>query len=158
MSLAVTYMNSPIGWLRLEGESMGLSKIDFVEEKGDDALNEDSLQRAKEQLQEYFDGTRKEFKLYLSPSGTNFQKNVWNTLLEIPYGKTCSYEDMAKSLGDIKVIRAAASANGKNPLPIVMPCHRVIGKDGSLTGYSGGLWRKKWLLDFELREQQPTLW
>lgn len=158
MSLAVTYMNSPIGWLRLEGESMGLSKIDFVENKGEDALNEDSLQRAKEQLQEYFDGTRKEFKLYLSPTGTNFQKNVWNTLLQIPYGKTCSYEDVAKSLGDIKVIRAAASANGKNPLPIVMPCHRVIGKDGSLTGYSGGLWRKKWLLDLEQREVQPTLW
>lgn len=158
MSLAVTYMNSPIGWLRLEGESMGLSKLDFVEEEGSDAVNQESLQRAKEQLHEYFDGTRKEFKLYLSPNGTNFQKNVWNTLLEIPYGKTCSYEDMAKSLGDIKVIRAAASANGKNPLPIVMPCHRVIGKDGSLTGYSGGLWRKKWLLDLEQREVQPTLW
>lgn len=158
MSLAVTYMNSPLGWLRLEGESMGLSKIDFVEEKGDDVLNEDSLQRAKEQLQEYFDGTRKEFNIYLSPSGTHFQKNVWTTLGQIPYGKTWSYEDIAKTLGDIKVIRAAASANGKNPLPIVIPCHRVIGKDGSLTGYSGGLWRKKWLLDFELREQQPTLW
>jgi methylated-DNA-[protein]-cysteine S-methyltransferase len=125
---------------------------------GVDAINEESLQRAKEQLEEYFNGGRKEFKIYLSPSGTNFQKNVWAAVREIAFGKTCSYEDIAKSLGDIKVIRAAAAANGKNPLPIVIPCHRVIGKDGSLTGYSGGLWRKKWLLDLEQREHQPTLW
>jgi methylated-DNA-[protein]-cysteine S-methyltransferase len=158
MSLAITYMNSPLGILRLEGESMGLSKIDFVDDIGEDALNEESLQRAKEQLQEYFDGKRTEFKIYLSASGTHFQKNVWAAVNEIPYGKTRSYEEIAKNLGDIKVIRAAAAANGKNPLPIVIPCHRVIGKDGSLTGYSGGLWRKKWLLNLEQREQQPTLW
>lgn len=147
-----------MGWLRLEGESMGLSRLDFVEGPSSDTINSESLQRAIEQLNEYFEGTRKEFKLYLSPSGTHFQKNVWAAVSRIPYGATCSYEDIAKALGDIKVIRAAAAANGRNPLPIVIPCHRIIGKDGSLTGYSGGLWRKKWLLELESREKQPTLW
>lgn len=137
---------------------MGLSRLDFVEGPSSDTINSESLQRAIEQLNEYFEGTRKEFKLYLSPSGTHFQKNVWAAVSRIPYGATCSYEDIAKALGDIKVIRAAAAANGRNPLPIVIPCHRIIGKDGSLTGYSGGLWRKKWLLELESREKQPTLW
>ncbi|HEY8404049.1 MAG TPA: methylated-DNA--[protein]-cysteine S-methyltransferase [Flavobacteriales bacterium] len=158
MSLAITYLSTPLGWLRLEGESMGLSRLDFVEGPSSDTINSESLQRAIEQLNEYFEGTRKEFKLYLSPSGTHFQKNVWAAVSRIPYGATCSYEDIAKALGDIKVIRAAAAANGRNPLPIVIPCHRIIGKDGSLTGYSGGLWRKKWLLELESREKQPTLW
>ena len=93
----------------------------------------------------------------LNPNGTPFQKKVWNKLLDIPYGKTCSYLDMAKALGDPKVIRAAASANGKNPISIVIPCHRVIGSDGSLTGYASGLHRKKWLLDLESPVMQTVL-
>ena len=85
----------------------------------------------------------------LHPSGTEFQKKVWQELLNIPFGKTCSYLELSKKLGDVKAIRAVAAANGKNPLWIVIPCHRVIGSDGSLTGYAGGLWRKKWLLEHE---------
>jgi methylated-DNA-[protein]-cysteine S-methyltransferase len=89
--------------------------------------------------------------------GTEFQKKVWQELLHIPYGKTCSYLDLSKKIGDVKAIRAVASANGKNPLWIVVPCHRVIGTDGSLTGYAGGLWRKKWLLEHENPIKQESL-
>ena len=93
----------------------------------------------------------------LSPEGTEFQKKVWSELLNIPYGKTATYQQMANTLGDPKVIRAAASANGKNPISIVIPCHRVIGSDGSLTGYAGGLHRKKWLLEHENPSAQQSL-
>ena len=113
----------------------------------------EELKEAVLQLQDYFDGKRTTFTFPLNPSGTDFQKKVWDELLHIPFGKTCSYLDLSKKLGDVKAIRAVASANGKNPLWIVVPCHRVIGTDGSLTGYAGGLWRKKWLLEHE----NPTL-
>jgi methylated-DNA-[protein]-cysteine S-methyltransferase len=109
------------------------------------------------QLQEYFAGTRKTFDFKLNPSGTEFQQKVWQELLNIPYGKTTSYLGLSKKLGDVKAIRAVASANGKNPLWIVVPCHRVIGSDGSLTGYAGGLWRKQWLLEHESGQKQQTL-
>lgn len=93
----------------------------------------------------------------IAPEGTDFQKRVWQQLLDIPFGTTLSYLDLAKQLGDVKAIRAVASANGKNPLWIVVPCHRVIGTDGSLTGYAGGLWRKKWLLEHENPPNQTSL-
>jgi methylated-DNA-[protein]-cysteine S-methyltransferase len=109
------------------------------------------------QLNDYFEGKRTEFDVLLNPQGTDFQKKVWNGLLQIPYGKTMSYLELSKQLGDVKAIRAVASANGKNPLWIIIPCHRVIGTDGSLTGYAGGLWRKKWLLELENPSPQQTL-
>lgn len=109
------------------------------------------------QLQEYFEGSRTHFDIKLDPEGTTFQKKVWAQLQTIPYGKTVSYQKMANDLGDPKVIRAAASANGKNPISIVIPCHRVIGSDGSLTGYAGGLHRKKWLLEHESPVTQGKL-
>jgi len=109
------------------------------------------------QIQEYFNGDRTEFNLKLSPKGTNFQKRVWDELTRIPFGQTQSYQQIANKLGDPKVVRAAASANGKNPISIIIPCHRVIGSDGSLTGYSGGLHRKKWLLEHENPNKQETL-
>jgi methylated-DNA-[protein]-cysteine S-methyltransferase len=93
----------------------------------------------------------------MNPKGTDFQKKVWQELLKIPYGKTESYQKITNKLGDPKAIRAVANANGKNPLWIVIPCHRVIGSDGSLTGYAGGLWRKKWLLDHENPIKQERL-
>ena len=117
----------------------------------------EELKEAVLQLQDYFDGKRTTFTFPLNPSGTDFQKKVWDELLHIPFGKTCSYLDLSKKLGDVKAIRAVASANGKNPLWIVVPCHRVIGTDGSLTGYAGGLWRKKWLLEHENPVKQETL-
>ena len=109
------------------------------------------------QFEEYFEGKRTQFDLKLAPKGTEFQKKVWNQLQEIQYGKTMTYQQMANQLGDPKVIRAAASANGKNPISIVIPCHRVIGSDGSLTGYAGGLHRKKWLLEHESPSNQQSL-
>ena len=109
------------------------------------------------QLQEYFDGKRKAFDIKLNPEGTDFQKKVWNRLLEILYGKTLSYLELSKQLGDVKAIRAVANANGKNPIWIIIPCHRVIGSDGSLTGYAGGLSRKQWLLEHESPYKQTSL-
>lgn len=102
-----------------------------------------------------FEGNRNDFKL--NPKGTAFQQKVWQELLNIPYGKTMSYQELSIKLGDVKATRAVANANGKNPLWIVVPCHRVIGSDGSLTGYAGGLWRKKWLLDHENPVKQQSL-
>ena len=109
------------------------------------------------QLNEYFKGDRKQFSLKLNAKGTDFQERVWNELLTIPYGKTSSYLELSKQLGDVKAIRAVANANGKNPLWIIVPCHRVIGSDGSLTGYAGGLHRKKWLLEHESPYKQQSL-
>ena len=117
----------------------------------------ENLEDAAYQLQEYFEGKRQNFTLELNPQGTDFQKRVWQALLEIPYGKTVSYLELSKTLGDVKAIRAVAAANGKNPLWIVVPCHRVIGSDGSLTGYAGGLHRKKWLLEHESPVKQQSL-
>lgn len=157
MNLAIAYMPSPLGTLRLQGLAGSLLRIDFVENAENDAHHEDALQHAMLQLQEYFAGERTVFDLSIHAVGTHFQQNVWDEIRKIPYGNTWSYELLARQLGDVKVIRAAASANGRNPLPIVIPCHRIIGKSGALTGYSGGLNRKKWLLDFEQRDSRPRL-
>lgn len=117
----------------------------------------DCLQDCVTQLQEYFAGTRTRFNLKLNPQGTEFQKKVWQELLNIPFSKTRTYLEQTKAIGDVKAIRAVASANAKNPIWIVIPCHRVIGSDGSLTGYAGGLWRKKWLLNHENPVKQQSL-
>jgi len=158
-------IKSPLGFTKITGDDDGISSIivlnsdltaDKVVEKETDIIP-DCLQDCVYQLNEYFEGNRQQFDLILNPEGTTFQKNVWNTLLTIPYGKTLSYLDLSKKLGDVKAIRAVANANGKNPLWIVIPCHRVIGSDGSLTGYAGGLHRKKWLLDHENPYKQQSL-
>jgi methylated-DNA-[protein]-cysteine S-methyltransferase len=109
----------------------------------------DCLADCVKQLQEYFQGTRQEFELLLNPQGTAFQKQVWQQLATIPYGKTSTYLTVARAVSGEKAIRAVGGANGRNPLGILVPCHRVIGSDGSLTGYAGGLWRKEWLLQHE---------
>lgn len=152
-------MQSPIGVIEIVGSSEGVSSILF---KDDDslAISENipkELNDVVTQLQEYFEGKRSTFNAKISPKGTDFQKRVWNELLNIPFGKTLNYQQIANKLGDPKVIRAAASANGKNPISIIIPCHRVIGSDGSLTGYAGGLHRKKWLLEHENPWQQQSL-
>jgi methylated-DNA-[protein]-cysteine S-methyltransferase len=157
MSEAITYMDSPLGLIKLWATAGMLSKLHFVDVRDDDESNPGILSPAITQLKEFFDGKRTTFDTPLHPEGTHFQLNVWDELKKIPYGRTCSYEDLARRLGDIKVIRAAATANGRNPLPIIIPCHRVIGKNGSLTGYSGGLWRKQFLLELEQRDIQPKL-
>jgi methylated-DNA-[protein]-cysteine S-methyltransferase len=153
----ISFFNSPIGILRLVASNVGLERLDFVEIQDSEMQEHPILDLARMELEEYFLGIRKVFSVPLFPSGTHFQMNVWEEVQQIGYGATRSYEDVARRLGDIKVIRAAASANGRNPLPIFIPCHRVIGKNGSLTGYSGGLWRKRMLLEIEQKEIQPNL-
>lgn len=156
--METAYLHTPIGIAKLEGDENGLSSITVLDEEiTPSTVIPVVLEDAVYQLNEYFEGKRELFSLSLNPDGTDFQKKVWNALQEIPYGKTISYLGLSKSLGDVKAIRAVAAANGKNPLWIVIPCHRVIGSDGSLTGYAGGLHRKKWLLDHENPVKQQTL-
>jgi methylated-DNA-[protein]-cysteine S-methyltransferase len=143
--------------LTLEGDEQGLQKAYFEENPLSISSESPLLKEAVAQLKEYFDGKRTQFSLPMNPDGTDFQKRVWQELKEIPFGKTKSYQEIANQLGDPKVIRAAASANGKNPIAIIIPCHRVIGSDGSLTGYAGGLHRKRWLLDHENPYKQGKL-
>lgn len=151
------YLKTPLGIAEITGNENGISKISISEDGYQNAEIPEVLKEAASQLEDYFLGKRDQFTFKLNPSGTEFQKRVWLALLEIPFGKTKSYQELSIQLGDVKAIRAVASANGKNPLWIVVPCHRVIGSDGSLTGYAGGLWRKKWLLDHENPLKQQTL-
>lgn len=143
------YYQSPIGAMEITGSESGVTEISFVD--GVQTMDHVPTQLfdCVRQLDEYFAGKRKVFSLKLDLRGTDFQKRVWNELLKIPFGKTHSYLDIAVALGDRKALRAVGRANGQNPIALVVPCHRVIGSDGSLTGYGGGLWRKEWLLHFE---------
>ena len=152
------YINTPIGIAKIDGDFDGVSSISILNtEEIITSIIPDELQDCAYQLNEYFEGSRQTFNLKLNPKGTDFQKRVWAKLLEVPYGKTLSYLELSKRLGDVKAIRAVASANGKNPFWIVVPCHRIIGSDGSLTGYAGGLHRKKWLIDHENPYKQQSL-
>ncbi len=162
MELETTHINTPIGIAKITGDENGLTEISVLDDDASTPLsvqNEipECLLDCVTQLKEFFDNTRKEFDLKLNPQGTVFQQSVWKELLNIPFGKTRSYLEQTKKIGDVKAIRAVASANGKNPLWIVIPCHRVIGSDGSLTGYAGGIWRKKWLLEHESGVKQQSL-
>jgi len=150
-------IKTPLGIAEIIGDENGISKIAVTV---DGIISESIpivLQEAVNQLNDYFEGKRTEFDLKLNLIGTPFQRKVWKALTDIPFGKTKSYLEQAKIFGDVKAIRAVATANGRNPLWIVIPCHRVIGTDGSLTGYAGGLWRKKWLLEHENPTAQQSL-
>jgi len=155
--METTYIKTPLGITKIIGDKDGISIISIIEEAEGFTTIPNVLQEAVSQLNDYFEGKRTDFTFKLNPAGTEFQQKVWKGLLEIPFGKTVSYLELSKKLGDIKAIRAVASANGKNPIWIVIPCHRVIGTDGSLTGYAGGLWRKKWLLEHENPTTQGSL-
>lgn len=153
-----TYYKTPIGTAKIVGDNDGIQVVSVL----DDDIETSKeipicLQDCVAQLGEYFDGKRNDFNLKLNPQGTSFQKKVWTELLNIPFNKTKNYLEQSKALGDVKAIRAVASANGKNPIWIIIPCHRVIGSDGSLTGYAGGIWRKKWLLAHENPVKQQSL-
>ena len=157
--METVYINSPLGITKIVGDEDGVAVISVSDVGTNEVSKEipEILKEAVSQLQEYFDKKRTDFTFKLNPKGTEFQQKVWKSLLEIPYGKTVSYMDQTKKLGDVKAIRAVASANGKNPLWIVVPCHRVIGTNGSLTGYAGGLSRKKWLIEHENPTTQQSL-
>lgn len=152
MNLYTAYYSSPIGQLKLQCSDKYIKAVSFSDIEGPVENDEQKLlQTCTKQLDEYFSGKRKHFTLPLNQDGTDFQVKIWDLLSRILYGKTISYNDLSKQYGDLKAIRAVASATGKNNLCIIVPCHRVIGSDQSLVGYAGGLWRKKWLLDHEAK-------
>ncbi|MDX9883182.1 MAG: methylated-DNA--[protein]-cysteine S-methyltransferase [Prolixibacteraceae bacterium] len=141
--------HSPIGFLTVCSDGESITRISFSEEKPDTVISCTVVVSAIKQLDEYFQGNRMVFDLPLKPKGTSFQKKIWNELVTIPFGQPVSYTQVALKTGDVKNVRAVGTANGKNPVAILIPCHRVIGSNGKLIGYAGGLWRKKWLLNHE---------
>lgn len=147
------YVNSPVGILKLETTDMALTAIKFCGEDQNSVSQSGPvstiLEKAKNQLKEFFNGNRKEFNVPLAPAGTDFEQQVWNQLKNIPFGKSITYMQLAQKLGDPNKVRAVGRANGQNPLPIVIPCHRVIGANNKLIGYAGGVERKRWLLQHE---------
>ncbi|MGW1454471.1 methylated-DNA--[protein]-cysteine S-methyltransferase [Salegentibacter agarivorans] len=152
------FLKTPLGTARISGDEEGVWAIQIMDEQIPTSTEiPNFLQPAAQQLDDYFKGELQEFSLKLNPKGTNFQQKVWKALSEIPFGKTCSYLELSRKLGDEKAVRAVASANGKNPLWVVIPCHRVIGSDRSLTGYAGGLHRKQWLLNHENNTSQLSM-
>jgi methylated-DNA-[protein]-cysteine S-methyltransferase len=164
LDLATTYYKTPIGTAKIVGDENGIQSVSVLDDDFSTPLEVTNskktsvcLQNCVTQLDEYFSGTRTEFDLKLNPQGTVFQQSVWNELLNISFGKSRTYLEQTKQIGDPKAIRAVASANGKNPIWIIIPCHRVIGSNGSLIGYAGGFWRKKWLLEHESGTKQQTL-
>jgi methylated-DNA-[protein]-cysteine S-methyltransferase len=144
---------SPVGMIEITGTDNGICSIMYSDR--DEIINNvqketpEVLKDCYNQLHEYFTGVRKEFTFPIWSEGTPFQKTVWNALTDVPFGKTATYKDIAVSINNEKAIRAVGNANGKNKLNIVVPCHRIIGSNGKLTGYGGGLWRKEWLLEHE---------
>lgn len=149
------YLDTPIGELLLAGDGAGLRFVSFpegklrMEPKADWQYSECACDDARIQLEQYFAGERQQFDLKLAPNGTSFQLEVLRALQKIPYGETRSYGDIAAQIGKPRAVRAVGAANGRNPIPIIIPCHRVIGANGSLTGFGGGLDTKRYLLELE---------
>ena len=154
----IAYYKTPIGIAKIIGDEEGVISVSVMDKKIETSAKiPETLKKCVLQLDEYFQKKRTNFDLKLNPQGTDFQKKVWNELQQIPFAKTTTYLNQSKKMGNVKAIRAIASANGKNPIWIIIPCHRVIGSDGSLTGYAGGIWRKKWLLEYENPTNQTSL-
>ncbi len=143
------YYQSPVGLIELGATAEALTVLYFVEAARHIPASTPLLEQAVQELEEYFAGTRRDFTLPLQFHGTDFQRSVWQALLTVPYGETSSYLTIANTLGNPKAVRAVGAANGQNPISIIAPCHRIIGSDGNLIGYGGGLWRKEWLLRHE---------
>ncbi|NAW65224.1 methylated-DNA--[protein]-cysteine S-methyltransferase [Photobacterium halotolerans] len=142
-------IDTPIGWLAVVADHQAITTIEFDAQPAPDDVSNAVTELGVQQLNEYFAGQRKHFDLPLSMPGTAFQREVWQALTDVPFGVTCSYSDVALQIARPKAVRAVGAANGKNPIPIVVPCHRIIGRSGTLTGYAGGLDKKRWLLEHE---------
>ncbi len=152
MDEQLIYINSPVGRIAIHGTADHITAVLFEDEAQQHVATPGAaplLYTAAQQLEEYFSKTRKTFDFPMQQPGTDFQQRVWQQLTTIPFGETITYLALAKRVGNVKSIRAVGTTNGKNALAIVVPCHRVIGSGGVLTGYAGGLWRKQWLLDHE---------
>ena len=147
----VACYESPIGIIEVISTEDEILTCNFVDQEKSSTSNPTILLDSLKQLNEYFEGNRVEFDLKLKLNGTVFQNVVWNALQTVPYGKTISYKELAKKIEHETAIRAVGSANGQNPISIIIPCHRIIGSDGKLRGYGGGIKKKKWLLEFEAR-------
>ena len=145
------YYKSELGWIKISATKNGIRELEFEQVDNPPVVTSENIhiKDCITQLKEYFKGIRKEFSVQLDWKGTGFQEKVWNYLLTIPYGESTNYLEIAKSLGDEKAVRAVGMANGKNNIAIIVPCHRVIGSNGNLTGYAYGIWRKDWLLNHE---------
>ncbi|WP_372712862.1 methylated-DNA--[protein]-cysteine S-methyltransferase [Ilyobacter sp.] len=140
------YLEHPVlGIIEICEETDGISSVEFVEKKKDE-IESHLVLKCRKELEEYLYGERMKFSVKLDMQGTDFQKRCWKELYKIPYGESISYGEQAENIGNPKAVRAVGGANGKNPIGIIVPCHRVIGKDGKMTGYAGGLWRKEYLL------------
>lgn len=149
-TLYSSFFSSPIGNIEIKAHDTGIVSVHFTEANTDTETHENEISNlCKTQLQEYFNHERKEFSVPLSPEGTVFQQTIWNHLCKIPYGYSTTYAELSVRYGNLKAIRAVGAANGANPIAILIPCHRVIGKNGKLVGYAGGLHRKEWLLQHE---------
>ncbi|RLB17664.1 MAG: cysteine methyltransferase [Chloroflexi bacterium] len=149
MELCFGYYESPIGLVEISGTTDVIRSLNFVEERREGCCSNSLVERAVKEIKEYFRGNRQQFDVPLDLQGTPFQEAVWQELLKIPYGSTVSYGDIARAIGKPKAVRAVGGANHQNPIALIVPCHRVIGSDGSMTGYGSGIWRKEWLLKHE---------
>ncbi len=145
----VTYFESPIGIIEIQSDEGEIIVLDFIKSRRYPENLEPVLLQAKKELKEYFEGKRKNFNLPIKMNGTDYQKKVWEALINIPYGITSSYKDIAENTGNSRASRAVGNANNKNKMSIIIPCHRVVGSNGRLVGYAGGVWRKEWLLNHE---------
>lgn len=143
------YYQSPIGLIEISGTADAIRSLNFVEAPHEGCHSNNVVDHAVKEIEEYFNGNRREFEVPLELQGTAFQKAVWRQLLKIPYGSTSSYGEIARAIGNPKAVRAVGGANHRNPISLIIPCHRVIGSDGSMTGYGSGIWRKEWLLKHE---------
>jgi len=148
-SIQRAFLRTPIGFVEVRGSEKGLKSLYFLDFRVRIHRVPFCLKSCIEQLEEYFSGSRKRFDLPLDMTGTSFQLDVWYEIQKIPYGTTISYHNLARRIGHTNALRAVGGANGRNPVSIIIPCHRVVGHDGKLVGYGGGLWRKKWLLEHE---------
>jgi len=156
-SIQRAFLETPIGFVEIDCTGKGIRSLEFIDFKVHIKRTPACLKECKDQLREYFEGKRKEFTVALDLQGSVFQLKVWNELLKIPYGETISYLELARRIGDTKALRAVGGANANNPVSVLIPCHRVIGMDGKLVGYGGGIWRKKWLLEHEYAFAQRDL-
>jgi methylated-DNA-[protein]-cysteine S-methyltransferase len=160
MEVSVVYFESPLGLVEIKGTALCITSVNFVMDKEEDSVHlPEMVVRCKKELEDYFAGKRKKFSVNVEAEGSSFQKAVWEELKKIGYGETKSYGDIAKRMKGANMARAVGHANGKNPVAIIVPCHRVIGQTGKLTGYAGGMWRKQWLLEHEgnTSGKNPTL-
>ena len=149
MQTSFAYYESPIGLIEIGATADGVTSLFFVEKRRPGVATNNVCEEAVRQISEYFEGSRQKFELPIALRGTEFQREVWQGLQSISFGQTVSYGDLARAIGKPSAVRAVGSANGDNPISIIVPCHRVIGSNGSLTGYGGGLERKEWLLKHE---------